>query len=149
MGLKQLEDVTYFRLNNEINRPINGQIMLHKDKEALEAFFKENVVPNTMVFNSITDKINFLIEHNYIETAFIKKYRPEFLEELHQFIKDQNFQFKSFMAAYKFYNQYALKTWKTASSLTPFISQMVMKRLLSILLTKSSTNVINLLLLLS
>ena len=43
MGLKQLEDVTYFRLNNEINRPINGQIMLHKDKEALEAFFKENV----------------------------------------------------------------------------------------------------------
>ena len=110
MGLKQLEDVTYFRLNNEINRPVNGQIMLHKDKEALEAFFKENVVPNTMVFNSITDKINFLIEHNYIETAFIKKYRPEFLEELHQFIKDQNFQFKSFMAAYKFYNQYALKT---------------------------------------
>ena len=64
MGLKQLEDVTYFRLNNEINRPVNGQIMLHKDKEALEAFFKENVVPNTMVFDSITDKINFLIEHN-------------------------------------------------------------------------------------
>ena len=110
MGLKHLEDVTYFRLNNEINRPVNGQIMLHKDKEALDAFFKENVVPNTMVFDSITDKINYLIEHNYIETAFLKKYRPEFLEELHQFIKDQNFQFKSFMAAYKFYNQYALKT---------------------------------------
>ncbi|MBF1112445.1 MAG: class 1b ribonucleoside-diphosphate reductase subunit alpha, partial [Streptococcus sp.] len=102
--------MTYFRLNNEINRPVNGQIMLHKDKEALDAFFKENVVPNTMVFGSITDKINYLIEHNYIETAFLKKYRPEFLEELHQFIKDQNFQFKSFMAAYKFYNQYALKT---------------------------------------
>ena len=110
MGLKHLEDVTYFRLNNEINRPVNGQIMLHKDKEALDAFFKENVVPNTMVFDSITDKINYLIEHNYIETAFIKKYRPEFLEELSQFIKEQNFQFKSFMAAYKFYNQYALKT---------------------------------------
>ena len=47
MGLKSLEDVTYFRLNNEINRPVNGQIMLHKDKEALDAFFKENVVPNT------------------------------------------------------------------------------------------------------
>ena len=110
MGLKQLEDVTYFRLNNEINRPVNGQIMLHKDKEALDAFFKENVVPNSMVFDSITDKIDYLIKQDYIETAFIKKYRPEFLEELYQFIKDQNFQFKSFMAAYKFYNQYALKT---------------------------------------
>lgn len=32
------------------------------------------------------------------------------MEELYQFIKDQDFQFKSFMAAYKFYNQYALKT---------------------------------------
>ena len=110
MGLKQLEDVTYFRLNNEINRPVNGQIVLHKDKEALDAFFKENVVPNSMVFDSITDKIDYLIKQDYIETAFIKKYRPEFLEELYQFIKDQNFQFKSFMAAYKFYNQYALKT---------------------------------------
>ena len=84
--------------------------MLHKDKEALDAFFKENVVPNSMVFDSITDKIDYLIKQDYIETAFIKKYRPEFLEELYQFIKDQNFQFKSFMAAYKFYNQYALKT---------------------------------------
>ncbi len=53
MGLKSLEDVTYFRLNNEINRPVNGQIMLHKDKEALDAFFKENVAPNTMVFDKL------------------------------------------------------------------------------------------------
>ena len=86
MGLKHLEDVTYFRLNNEINRPVNGQIMLHKDKEALDAFFKENVVPNSMVFDSITDKIDYLIKQDYIETAFIKKYRSEFLEELYQFI---------------------------------------------------------------
>ena len=54
MGLKSLEDVTYFRLNNEINRPVNGQIPLNKDKEALKAFFLENVIPNTMTFESIT-----------------------------------------------------------------------------------------------
>ena len=103
MGLKQLEDVTYFRLNNEINRPVNGQIMLHKDKEALDAFFKENVVPNSMVFDSITDKIDYLIKQDYIETAFIKKYRPEFLERaLSILLKIKTSQFKSFMAAYKF-----------------------------------------------
>ena len=72
MGLKHLEDVTYFRLNNEINRPVNGQIMLHKDKEALEAFFKENVEPNTMKFASITEKIQYLIEENYLEKEFIQ-----------------------------------------------------------------------------
>ena len=110
MGLKHLEDVTYFRLNNEINRPVNGQIMLHKDKEALEAFFKENVEPNTMKFASITEKIQYLIEENYLEKEFIQLYSPEYIEELSAFIHAQDFKFKSFMAAYKFYNQYALKT---------------------------------------
>ena len=110
MGLKQLEDVTYFRLNNEINRPINGQIMLHKDKEALEAFFKENVEPNTKKFSSITEKIHYLIQENYLEKEFIQLYSPEYIEELASFIHEQDFHFKSFMAAYKFYNQYALKT---------------------------------------
>ncbi len=91
MGLKQLEDVTYFRLNNEINRPINGQIMLHKDKEALEAFFKENVEPNTKKFSSITEKIHYLIQENYLEKEFIQLYSPEYIEELATFIHDQDF----------------------------------------------------------
>lgn len=110
MSLKNLGDVSYFRLNNEINRPVNGQIPLHKDKEALQAFFVENVEPNTMPFDTITDKINYLIEHDYIESAFIKKYTPVFIEKLAQELKEHKFRFKSFMAAYKFYQQYALKT---------------------------------------
>ncbi|MDN5810739.1 MAG: ribonucleotide reductase subunit R1E, partial [Tetragenococcus koreensis] len=52
MSLKTLKDVSYFKLNNEINRPVNGQIPLNKDQEALDAFFKENVEPNTMKFDS-------------------------------------------------------------------------------------------------
>lgn len=110
MSLKNLGDVSYFRLNNEINRPVNGQIPLHKDKEALQAFFVENVEPNTIPFDTITDKINYLIEHDYIESAFIKKYTPAFIEKLAQELKEHKFRFKSFMAAYKFYQQYALKT---------------------------------------
>lgn len=110
MSLKELGDVSYFRLNNEINRPVNGQIPLHKDKEALAAFFRENVEPNTKAFTDINEKIDFLVAENYIEEDFIKQYSRAFLAELADFIKDQNFRFKSFMAAYKFYNQYALKT---------------------------------------
>ncbi|VTS20612.1 ribonucleotide-diphosphate reductase subunit alpha [Streptococcus porcinus] len=110
MSLKDIGDISYFRLNNEINRPVNGTIPLNKDKEALKAFFKENVLPNTKQFSSITDKVTFLIENDYIETAFIQKYQPEFIEELAAILKSENFRFKSFMAAYKFYQQYALKT---------------------------------------
>ncbi len=51
--------------------------VLHKDKETLDAFFKENVVPNTKTFDSITDKIQYLLERNYIE-ELLSKYRPEF-----------------------------------------------------------------------
>lgn len=110
MSLKDIGDISYFRLNNEINRPVNGKIPLNKDKEALDAFFKENVIPNTKAFPSVTEKINFLLEHDYIESEFIKKYTFDFIEELAALIKKEKFQFKSFMAAYKFYQQYALKT---------------------------------------
>ena len=110
MSLKEIKDVSYFKLNNEINRPVDGQIPLNKDKEALAAFFKENVEPNTLTFATAMDKINYLIENDYLEEEFIKKYRPAFIEQLYQFLDEQHFTFKSFMAAYKFYSQYALKT---------------------------------------
>ena len=110
VSLKNLGDVTYFRLNNEINRPVNNQIPLHKDKEALDAFFKENVEPNYVKFKSFKERLDYLIEHDYIDTTMTDKYSIEFMEELHNWLYAQNFQFKSFMAAYKFYQQYALKT---------------------------------------
>ena len=43
MSLKDLGEVSYFKLNNEINRPVNGQIPLNKDKEALAACFLQNI----------------------------------------------------------------------------------------------------------
>lgn len=110
MSLKNLGDVTYFKLNNEINRPVNGQIPLNKDKEALDAFFKENVEPNTHKFSSIKEKLDFLISEDYLEQEFIEKYSLAFIEKLYAFLDEQNFVFKSFMAAYKFYSQYALKS---------------------------------------
>lgn len=110
MSLKELKDVSYFKLNNEINRPINGQIPLNKDQEALAAFFMENVVPNTKTFPSIEAKINYLVANDYIEAEFLQNYSPAFLERLYQFLDKQHFAFKSFMAAYKFYSQYALKS---------------------------------------
>lgn len=110
MSLKKLENVTYFRLNNEINRPINGQIPLHKDKEALTAFLNENVKPNLLVFDTLAEKLDYLVEQDYIETEFLKQYTAEFIKKIFQTVYQSQFQFKSFMAAYKFYSQYALKT---------------------------------------
>lgn len=108
--LKNLGEVTYFRLNNEINRPVDGKIPLHKDQEALAAFYKENVEPCTMQFPSLDAKLKYLVDENYIKKEILEIYSNKFKNKLFEFIKSQNFQFQSFMAAYKFYQQYALKT---------------------------------------
>ena len=68
MGLKQLEDVTYFRLNNEINRPVNGQIMLHKDKEALDASLKKMLCLTQWYLILSWIKLITLSNKTYIET---------------------------------------------------------------------------------
>lgn len=58
MSLKDLGDISYFRLNNEINRPVGGKIPLHKDKEALEAFFTENVLQTPCLLPPLRKKLN-------------------------------------------------------------------------------------------
>lgn len=125
MSLKDIDisKVTYFDLNNEINIPVNGQIQLGKDKEALEAFLNENVKPNTKQFSSIKERINYLIQNNYYEEEFISKYSFEFIEKLYDYLKKEDFHFKTFMAVYKFYAQYALKTDDNAYYLENFIDR--------------------------
>ncbi|MGR3742457.1 class 1b ribonucleoside-diphosphate reductase subunit alpha [Companilactobacillus sp. DQM5] len=112
MGLNNLDvkNVSYFELNNEINRPVNGKIPLNKDKDAIKAFFEENVKPNTKKFSSFDEHINYLLENDYIEKEIVDQYNMSFMEDLYNHLKEQNFEFKSFMAAYKLYNQYILKT---------------------------------------
>ena len=110
MALSKLHNVSYYELNNEINIPSHGKIQLNKDKDALRAFLKENVEPNTIRFKSLKDRIHYLISHDYIEKTFIHKYPFRFIEKLYHYLKSQHFHFKSFMAAYKYYAQYTLKT---------------------------------------
>lgn len=120
---KQHIKKTYFYLNNELNIPENHQIPLYKDKEALEAFLKEEIAPKTMAFTSLKEKLHFLIDHDYIDESLLQKYpaSPQnsdtdfnfdfsFITALFDRINQFHFQFKSFLGAYKFYNQYALKT---------------------------------------
>ena len=108
--VKKPKGTTYFALNNLVNIPKNGSIQLDKDKEAAKAYFLEHVNPNTVFFYNLKEKIDYLIENNYIEEEFINMYDFDFIKALFKFLYDSKFRFKSFMGAFKFYNQYALKT---------------------------------------
>ena len=129
MSLKDLKDVTYYDLNNEINIPVNGQIPLNKDQEALQAFLTQNVEPNTKKFASLKDRFDYLLANDYIETDFYHKYQFEFIQSLYAYLKSQNFHFKTFMAAYKFYAQYALRTNDNDYYLENYIDRVAMNAL--------------------
>lgn len=109
--IEQPQEVTYFKLNNMVNIPTKDkEIQLNKDREAVRAYFLEKINPNTVFFHTLEEKITYLIENDYIEEPFIRAYDFAFIKELFQFLYNHKFRFKSFMGAYKFYNQYALKT---------------------------------------
>ena len=65
------QELTYFKLNNEVNRPVDGSIPLHKDREAVRAYFLETVNPNTVFFYTLDEKLDYLIENDFIEEEFI------------------------------------------------------------------------------
>lgn len=102
---------TYYELNNQVNIPDKeGRIQLGKDKEAAKAFFKEHVNQNTVFFHTLKEKIDYLVEEEYIDAAVITQYDFEFIKKLFKNLYSKKFRFKSFMGAYKFYRQYSMMT---------------------------------------
>ena len=80
-----------------------------------------------MHFSSLKERLQYLIREDYVDEEVVGLYRGEsgeidsnFLEDLYQKIKEHGFAFKSFMGAYKFYNQYALKTDDSKTYLESF-----------------------------
>ena len=106
---KNEKELTYYELNNKINIPVNGQIQLHYDKEAVAAYFRQHINQNSLFYYTLEEKIKTLLEGNYIDKDMISKYKMSFIKELFKFIYNKKFRFDSFMGAYKFYRQYAMK----------------------------------------
>ena len=86
----------------------NGFFQLEKDKEALQLLLEE-VSQRTYHFSSIEDRFRYLLENNYYDQA-IASYDIKEIAALYELAKAQNFKFQSYMAASKFYLDYALKS---------------------------------------
>jgi ribonucleoside-diphosphate reductase alpha chain len=120
---------TYFYLNNLVNIPVDGEIPLYYDQEALKAYFKEEVIPRTMSFDSLPDKLTYLVENNYLDAEVLNQYSEEFVQELFDKLNANQFHFKSFLGAYKFYSQYAMKTNDGQQFLESFVDRVAMNAL--------------------
>lgn len=98
----------HIELNNEITQMQDGFYQLHKDKEALEVFMEE-ARENTVHFNSVAERMEYMKEHDYYYNV-LDEYSLEGVEGVYNIAYGENFEFQSYMAASKFYKDYALKT---------------------------------------
>ena len=61
----------YFILNNMLNVLVEGQIPLHYDREALEEYLNTEIRDNLKTFDSIDEKLDYLISHDYIDESVL------------------------------------------------------------------------------
>lgn len=97
-------------LNNQIVDE-DGKIKeLSKDKAAAHSYFINEINKKTQFFHSLEEKIDHLVKNDYIEEEFLNKYEWSEIEQIFDYAYAQNFRFPTYMGAYKFYNDYALKS---------------------------------------
>lgn len=101
----------YIELNNSYIKEKQVQIeKLDLDKEAARAYFVEHVNLNTVFFHDLQEKLDYLVEHNYYEKSVLEQYTFEEIKAVYDVAYAEKFRFESYMAAFKFYNDYALLT---------------------------------------
>ncbi|MED1742061.1 class 1b ribonucleoside-diphosphate reductase subunit alpha [Bacillus swezeyi] len=100
----------YIELNNEIMIRKNGGFQFEKDAEAVRSYFIDYVNQNTVFFHDLNEKLDFLIENDYYEREVFEPYTFDEIKAVYKAAYAKKFRFPSFMSAFKFYNDYALKT---------------------------------------
>jgi ribonucleoside-diphosphate reductase alpha chain len=88
----------------------NGQYQFDKDKDAVKSYFIDHINQNTVFFHNLKEKLDYLIENDYYEEEFLSKYTYDQIKYVFDIAYSKKFRFPSFMSAFKFYNDYALKT---------------------------------------
>ncbi|MDV3143561.1 MAG: class 1b ribonucleoside-diphosphate reductase subunit alpha [Candidatus Phytoplasma australasiaticum] len=116
-------------LNNQIIDEEGNIKDLDKDLEALESYLSEEIKPKLKRFESLSDKLKFLINNEYYEEEFLKLYSYSQIKEIYKIAYDYNFNFNSFMSAYKFYKDYSLKTRDKKKYLETYEDRLVINAL--------------------
>ena len=102
----------YHALNAKLNLVgEDGKLQLDADHEAARQFFLQHVNHNTVYFDDLEKKIDYLITNHYYEREFIEQYDWAFVKDLYKRAYSYKFRFPTFMGAFKYYSSYTLKTF--------------------------------------
>lgn len=100
----------WIQKNNEVMIQKDGRYQFEKDKEAVKSYFIDHINQNTVFFHNLKEKLDYLVENEYYEEEFLQQYSFEEIKQIFKLVYEKKFRFPSFMSAFKFYNNYALKT---------------------------------------
>lgn len=93
------------------NMILSGSIIRPEfDQQALKSYFEDGVNPNTVFFHDLDEKIEYMTTKKLWDKSIFDRFTPEEIREVFKAAYGYKFRFKSFMGAYKFYNEYATKT---------------------------------------
>lgn len=100
----------FIELNNEVKIKKDGRFQFEKDLEAVRSYFIDYVNLNTVFFHDLREKLDYLIENNYYKKELFDMYTFDQVKSVFKLTYSKKFRFASFMSAFKFYNNYALRT---------------------------------------
>ncbi len=86
----------YHALNAMLNLVDNkGEIQFTADKQAVRQYFLQHVNKNTLMFDNLRQKVNYLTTEHYYETAIFSAYSWPFLEQIWQAAFKVKFRFET------------------------------------------------------
>ena len=97
-------------LNNQMIDEHGDIKDINKDKEAVKSYFLNYINKKTQFFHSLEEKLEYLVENNYYEKAFLDQYTLDQIKSIYDIGYQAKFRFPTYMGAFKFYNDYALKS---------------------------------------
>lgn len=113
-------------LNAQLNLyAVDGSIQFDKDKEAIEAYIAQHVEPNSIHFDTLAEKIDYLIVNDYYEAAPFRAYEWDFVVGIYRRAYAHKHEFASFLGAFKYYSSYTLTSFDGKKYLESFEDRVV------------------------
>ncbi len=120
----------YHSLNAMLNLyDSEGRIQFDRDREATRQYFLQHVIPNSVAFSSVAERLQFLVSEGYYEAAVLNAYPFDFVTALFEQAYARRFRFQTFLGAWKFYTSYTLKTFDGKRYLEGFTERVCMTAL--------------------
>ncbi|KGI65647.1 hypothetical protein LA04_02160 [Enterobacter sp. UCD-UG_FMILLET] len=117
----------YHALNAMLNLyDREGRIQFDKDREAVDAFFAAHVRPNSVIFASQHERLDYLVNEGYYDARTLTRYDRAFVVKLFDRAHASGFRFQTFLGAWKYYTSYTLKTFDGKRYLESFEDRVAM-----------------------